>query len=282
MAWRRRAILPAALALSVAVAAAAETQEFKFNAAPNSTVTINNGVGSVRVSASRGTQVTVRATRHSDQVEIDTQQADSRVDVRTHYLADGLSAEQKTVEYVVQLPRNLHVTVHSNSGPVVIEQVGGDVTVESERGPVEVRSVSNAHVHVRNIDGTTTLVDIREGHVEIDSVSGDVHLESVSGPQVSVSTNGGHISYDGDFGNGGRYQLTTNSGNIDVLLPAKASLEILAHSVRGKVENAFPFRQKSHSPSASTRGSAFAGTSNGGSSAVELRSLSGTIRVKQK
>jgi DUF4097 and DUF4098 domain-containing protein YvlB len=125
------------------------------------------------------------------------------------------------------------------------------------------------------------LGNIVNGHLEITSLSGDVQLDAVSGPYVSVNTAKGSIRYTGDFGGGGDYMLVNHSGDIDVLLPASASVDLSARSVTGSVENDFPLQQKQNPTFAIAQGRSFAGTSNSGASSVQLRSFSGKIRVKK-
>jgi len=154
--------------------------------------------------------------------------------------------------------------------------------VEGDAAQVDVRDVRNAHVHVRTISGPVTLGSINNGHVEVISLSGNVQLEAVSGPKVAVNTAKGSIRYNGDFGEGGEYMLVNHSGNIDVALPAFASVDLNARSITGSVENDFPLQQKQHSSFVPSPGHSFAGTSNTGASSVQLRSFSGKIRVKKQ
>jgi hypothetical protein len=65
-------------------------------------------------------------------------------------------------------------------------------------------------------------------------------------------------------------------------LPASASVDLSAHSRTGSVENEFPLEAKSHQVNPPVQGRSFAGTSNSGSSSVELQSISGKIRVKKQ
>ena len=82
--------------------------------------------------------------------------------------------------------------------------------------------------------------------------------------------------------NGGEYSLTNHTGNIDVTLPSSASVDLDARSSHGSVEDSFPLRQKTHLANALVAGRSFAGTSNSGSSSVQLRSFSGKIRLKKQ
>jgi len=99
---------------------------------------------------------------------------------------------------------------------------------------------------------------------------------------VTASTTSGKIVYRGDFSGGGDYAFTNHSGDIEVTLPAEASVDISAVSVSGAVDNDFPFQPTAHAPFPITQGKSLVGTSNSGSSSVRLRSFSGKIRVKKQ
>jgi len=267
--------------LTVAAFAADNRKEFRYTVGPGASVTVTNESGPVDVKGSVGRQVVIVATTHSDKVEVDCDQYANRVQATTHFLQHTEDPDGR-VEYQVLVPADASVTVHASSGPMTAEKMGGDLTLEGDAAPVEVHDVSNAHLHVRTISGPVTLSNITNGHVEITSLSGNVLLDAVSGPKVSVNTAKGSIRYNGDFGGGGDYMLVNHSGNIDVTLPAYASVELSARSISGSVENDFPLQQKPHPTFSITQGRSFAGTSNAGASSVQLRSFSGKIRVKKQ
>jgi DUF4097 and DUF4098 domain-containing protein YvlB len=273
--------LVAASLLTVAAFAADNRKEFRYTVAPGASVTVTNESGPVDIKGSAGRQVVIVATTHSDKVEIDCYQNGNRIHATTHFLqrADGPDGR---VDYQLLVPSDASVMVRAPSGPITAEKMRGDLILEGDAAQVDVHDVSNAHVHVRTISGPVTLGSITNGHVEITSLSGDVQLDAVSGPRVSVNTAKGSIRYNGDFGGGGDYMLVNHSGNIDVTLPASASVDLSARSINGSVENDFPLKQKRHPTFAITQGRSFAGTSNSGASSVQLRSLSGKIRVKKQ
>jgi DUF4097 and DUF4098 domain-containing protein YvlB len=276
----RKCSLVAAGLLTVAAFAADNRKEFRYAVAPGASVTVTNESGPVDVKGSGGHQVVIVATTHSDKVELDCDQNGNRIQATTHFLQRTGDPDGR-VEYQVLVPSDANVTVHAPSGPITAEKMRGDLTLEGDAASVEVHDVSNAHVHVRTISGPVTLGNITNGHVEITSLSGNVHLDAVSGPKVSVNTAKGFIRYNGDFGGGGDYMLVNHSGNIDVTLPASASVDLSARSISGSVENDFPLQQKQHSSFVPSPGRSFAGTSNAGASSVQLRSFSGKIRVKK-
>ena len=266
----------------VAIAAIAETKkEYRFTVGPKASISVLNQYGPVTAKPSAGNQVVVTAILRSDKVEVDHDQSGNRISIKSHLLA-GANAENGRVDYEVLIPADASITMHSLTGPLRAEKLGGDVTLEGAGALVDVREISNAHVHVKTMNGPVRLTNIQQGHVEISSVSGDVTLSSVSGPLVQVSSTSGKIHYDGDFGSGGEYSLISHTGDIDATIPTDASVDVTARSVRGQVENDFPFQPKKHTTFPVVAGSSFAGTIGKAASSVVLRTFSGKIRLKKR
>jgi DUF4097 and DUF4098 domain-containing protein YvlB len=260
----------------------AETKkEYRFNVGVKSTVSIINQYGAVMVRPSTGNFVVVNATTYSDKVEVDQSQSGNRVDVQSHLLP-GATADNSRVDYEVTVPADASVTMESMTGPLHAEKLHGDVEAEGANASVEIREISNSHVHVKTMNGPVTLTDIHDGHVEIDSVSGDVTLRSVTGPLVRVSSTSGQINYDGDFGYAGEYRFNSHSGNIDATIPQDASVDVKAQSVRGQVQDDVPLQPKAHTSFLVKEGSSFAGTINKAASSVWLRTFSGKIHLKKR
>jgi DUF4097 and DUF4098 domain-containing protein YvlB len=262
--------------------AAADTsrQEFRFKVGRRASISIINEYGSVSVKPGPGKQVLVTAIRYSNKVEIDQSKSGNRVSVLSHLL-DGSDASSGRVDYEVQVPADTNVTLHSMTGPLHVEKMYGDVTLEGNTANVDVRDVSSGHVHVKTLNGPVMLTNITDGHVEITSVSGDIVLRAVSGPLVHVSSTSGKINYDGDFGDSGDYEFTSHNGDIEAIAPYYASIDVVARSVQGKVENDFPLLPE-HTAFIARAGSAFAGTMGKAASSVKLLSFSGKIHLKKR
>jgi DUF4097 and DUF4098 domain-containing protein YvlB len=276
------ALAPLLLAGLVSTAAAQQThKELKFNVMPGATVTVTNEFGPVVVKPASGHQVLVSAVPHSTNVEVDSDQVGNRIELRSHILKAS-SDDDATVEYSISVPPDVGLTIRADGGPVSIEGLRGDVSVVGDNAHVDVKDSGGGHVHVQTVSGPVTLTNITNGHVEITSISGDVKLTSVTGPKVAVNSTRGNIAYRGDVGTGGNYSLTNHSGNIDVALPETASVDLSARSISGTVQNDFPLQQKTHSAFVPQPGRSFLGTANAASTSIELRTFSGTIRVKKQ
>jgi DUF4097 and DUF4098 domain-containing protein YvlB len=277
----RRALLTLLITGAVSLASAQAKKEFRYSVQPGATVAITNDFGPITVRASTANQVLVTTTAHSNKVEVDGNQSGNRLDIRTHFLQKA-SGDEGAVDYDVQVPNNAALVVRTAGGTVKVQNVSGDVTVESDTGSVDIRDASNGHVHVRTMSGPVTLNNVRNGHVELTSISGEVTLNSVSGSMVSANTTGAAVHFTGDCGGGGEYTLTSHSGNIDVALPAEASVDVTARSVTGSVEDGFQLQPDSHPTTALAAGKSFAGHANSGAASLHLRTFSGKITVKKQ
>ena len=267
--------------ISSLVAVAATRKEYRFTVSPGTSISVDTQYGAIAVKSGTGNQALVVASPQSDKVQVDSHQIGSRISVDSHLLA-GADAQSGRVDYEVTVPQGVMISVHSSNGPLTAEGIQGDLEFESAEAPVDVRHVSHGHVHVKTMNGPVTLTDVRDAHVEITSIGGEVHLTSVTGPLVEVNSGSGKVSYDGDFGSGGEYRLVTHTGDILALVPATASADFQAHSVRGQVQNDFPLEPMPHPQTRIEAGRAFIGTVGKAASKVVLRSFSGKIRLKQR
>lgn len=279
-------IAGAALTLCVAAAHAADNRkEAKLDIAPGGNVTIVNPSGSVTLHSASGHQVVIAYTTHSDKVEVDQNAtADKqRIELRTHAIAGQKpSADEDKVDFEISVPAGTSVNVSTVSAPVTVDGLNGDISLSSESGQIEAHNMAKSHLHVRSMNAPVSLTGISNTHVDVQSSGGAVHMSNVTGPRVAVGTTSGNVDYHGDCSGGGDYILTTHSGEIDMWLPKSASVELSARSRTGSVENEFPLEEMNHPNLPPSQGRSFAGTSNSGSSSVELQSFSGKIRVKKQ
>jgi len=264
-----------------ALSGAQQKKELRFSVQPGATVSITNDFGPITVRSATGNQVLVSATPHSNNVEIDSNQSGSRVDIRSHAL-QKVNQNDGAVDYDVQVPAATALVLRTANGAIKIQSVTGDISVESDTGGVTVSDVGGAHVHVRSMSGPIVLTDVSNGHVELTSVSGDVTLSNVSGPLVMANTTGAAIRFSGDCTGGGEYNLTTHSGNIEVTLPPSASVDVTARSINGAVEDGFQLQTDPHPTMPIASGKSFAGHANTGASSLRLRSFSGKISVRKQ
>lgn len=259
----------------------ATTKQCRYAAAPQFTLSITNQSGTVDIKPSSGRQLWISATTNSNDAAVECNQVGGRISAVTRF-SKNPSSDEVRVDYEVLVPQEINLSIRNSSGAIRLDGVRGDLTLRGDAAAVEVSNIGDSHLHVQTVNGPVTFTNINGGHIEVLSTGGKVSMTNVSAPKVTASTTSGDISYDGVFGHAGEYVFSNHSGAIDVTLPASASVDIDARSVRGSVQNGFPLQQKTLSGNNLVPSHAFAGTSNSGSSSVELRSFSGTIRVKKR
>ena len=284
--WRGRSkfIVLAVVSCAFLTASAQSKKEFRYTVGPKASIVVVNRFGPVSVRPSGSNEVIATATLHSPKVQVEDSHNPSRVELRTQ-LPQNATPQEGEVDYDLQVPADAFVNIHSATGTLSAQGLQGDVTLVGEAGPVVVKDASNGHVHVKTLNGAVTLNNVSNAHVDVTSIGGEVNMNAVTGPSVTVSTGSGKIIYVGDFGDNGIYSLSNHSGDIEVTIPQSASVDITARSVLGSVQNDFPLSQKAQPSSfagGGTQGRSFAGTSNSGSSSIQLRSFSGKIRLKKQ
>lgn len=264
----------------MAFGASTVRKDLRFRVGKHPTVSINNPFGPVTVRAGAPQQVVVVAMLHSDRVELDQSQSHNRINLFSRLLP-GADSTTGVVEYEVLVPPDANVTMQSDTGPLHAEKLHGDLTMEGSDAVMEVFDCADGHVHLKTLNGSVNLTNVRNGHVEVVSMYGDVRMTGVSGPSVTVNSNSGRIQYDGDFGGEGEYDFTSHTGSIEAVAPPYASIDVLARSNQGPVESDFSLEPK-HTPFMSRTGSAFAGTLGKAASSVRLFSFSGKIHLKKR
>ncbi len=280
----RDAVKVAAIGVMMAGTLLAQSRkEYHFSVGPKAGISILNSYGSISVKPSLNNTVVVNAALHSDKVEVDNSQNGNRVDIQSHLLA-GADAESGRVDYEVYIPADASITLRSTSGSLRAEKLHGDVSLEGAGASVDIRDISDAHVHIKTMNGPVNMDNVQNGHVEVDSLSGDITMKGVNGPLVQVVSTSGRIVYIGDFGNSGEYRLTSHSGDIEATIPEWTSADVSARSVRGEVHDDIPLQPKNHTWFTVDKGRAFAGTMGrvAVSSTVVLRSFSGKIHLRKR
>jgi hypothetical protein len=266
-------VLLAFFSLLSLLAAAQEKKEFSCNVGPGAVISVTNNYGPIAVKPSGSNKVLVETIFHSDVVNLVNEQHGNRIELRS------ISSRQGTnlVEYTVLVPAAAFVTLRSSDGTLRAQGLRGDVVLEAASGLVEVTDISDAHLHVKTLNGPISLTDIHNSHLDIHSVRGNVTLHNETGPSVVVNSGTGRITYDGDPGRVGEYLLTSHTGDLEVSIPANAWVEIKAHFIKNQPDPDFP--SVSSLPAI---GETLLGKPGKiVVSRFELRSFSGKIRLKR-
>lgn len=267
------------LACAAGLGAAQEKKELRYTVSSPATVNIANDYGSVTIHSTPGNQVVVSAALHSPAVSVRGNQSGSQIDLRSVHAHSGGS---EAVDYDVQVPPDASLLIRGTSGPVHIQNVSGSIEVDFATGGVDVQDGRSGLVRIETIDGPVTLTNVSGGSIHVRTVSGEVTLANTSGPALQVVTNSSAIHFSGPLPANSDCELATHSGDIDVALPASASVDVSASTVTGSAQDSFHLAPDSGPALGLAAGKSFAGHASAGSATLKLRSFSGKITVKKQ
>jgi hypothetical protein len=171
-------------------------------------VSVNNVQGSIEVEAwdQARVELTVSKSTEGDplslfEVEIDVRSQPESFQVQTVY--PGETDEPVTVDYRLRVPRQARLEE--------LRTVNGNIVVRNVEGSVEARTLN--------------------GHIEETGVAGNVLARSVNG-SVSVALRALPET-------GGAVQLETINGDLQLLLPSNADVDLELSTVAGRIETTF-------------------------------------------
>jgi Toastrack DUF4097 len=136
-----------------------------------------------------------------------------------------------SVDYAVEVPAGVSVTVKSNSGQVQVDGTSGPVDVSTSSGSVRASNLSGP-LQVQTSSGSVNLTNV-SGEARATTASG-----AVSGAQLQhvaqVQTSSGAVSLESVFADA--TQITTSSGKVNLKLLPGSAVQLDVHSERGSVE----------------------------------------------
>ena len=268
------------------LAADGARSEKTFEATPNPRVTVTNMTGQILVRGWDKAQVRVVYSVVSPHVEVDTEvippnQPADKIHLITHLLDPLISGKDQTADYSLEVPMGTNLEIWNPQGSVRIEKLqGDDASVESVGGAILVSDFTG-HLFLRSVGGNIELIR-PSGRVEAYSITGDLHFVSPTTSKLRATTTSGRIFFEGDFPDGGDYSLSAYSGDMDILCPPSASFELNAKTVRGKLVNEMPMTIRRRSATPVSSANSLFGTHLTGKATVNLKSFSGTIRIRQR
>lgn len=140
------------------------------------------------------------------------------------------------------------IEVSGVSGRQRLRSVSGDVRTEVFAADVEAETVSgDVFATGHDEQGHTSLTTV-SGRIETTAVSGELDASTVSGgidaetgllDRGRLKTTNGRITLDGGLASGGRLDLATTNGGIELMLDHDRDLDVDAQTFNGKIDNCF-------------------------------------------
>ena len=243
--WRMTTGCAAILFLGAASPALAQQHlEKQFTVQPHPLVTLHNPSGTVVISSWNKPTVMVVSDHNSEKVEVDAEQVGNRVDIVTHLLAENATPDELRANYVITVPEDSELQVHSDSGSIGISKILGDMNVETVAAGIDAEDVGG-YLVVQTVGGAFQCMRCT-GRIEVHSISGDLRLVDDHSSNIFAQTSTGSILLDGDFLPNAVYTLKNYSGPINVRFSSGDSFDVNAASLFGKVDNQAKLIPPSH------------------------------------
>jgi hypothetical protein len=290
--WKKLSILPvlsAGLLLwSAAPASAAGTgqsveKQFKITGRP--VVVIHNVAnGRIEVKSWKNSEVDVVGTQASNKIGFEIEQAGDRIDVTATILEPGAQPLDLEANLQLTVPEETELQLKTETGLIYVEQVMGDMKLESYAGEVHLKEVSG-YIIVKTTSGSLVCTQCA-GKLDFSSIGGNAQILQPQLNNVNLMTTTGNILFDGDFVRTGLYSMKSGKGLVEVRFSSTDSFDLKAQTATGNVDNqAAAFLKPDshgvkHSFSKFTHG--LFGTVGMGLAKVELSSYSGTIRIMRR
>lgn len=282
----------------------------------NGEIHIGNVSGNITVTRGGGSEATLEVikTAHGRTpddvrellglVQVDITERGGRAEIKTRYpQGDQYRGNERrrdvhvSVAFNLAAPAGTRISANSVSGDISCKDITGDIVLESVSGSVRVanggrvaaaKSVSGnveitdtqieGQLEASSVSGNLLLRSLKARNVEVGSVSGNVVLQDVASDRVEGQTVSGGVQFSGPLARGGRYELSSHSGSVEVTVAGGSGFELEATSFSGSVRSDVDLNSQA-SDTSRRRQRTIRGVHGDGSAVLELTTFSGNIVV---
>lgn len=244
--------------LLFSVQASAEIREFEVGDNPE--LRLENVAGEISVRAGSSNQIVVDYEIEGEDVDVIFEQTSDGVAVKVVHPRNSnwFRSGRHRVDFVIEVPATGRYVLKSVSGDIDMSGVSGRVRLETVSGPIRISESS--------------------GNIDLRTVIGSIEMEKVRNADLTANTVSGRIEYkDGDL-SGESYDFSTVSGAISVFYSNEASFRVRGETLSGDIQIdkgvKTEISRRRYGPNQS-----FDGEYNGGSVAIGVSSISGSIRL---
>ncbi|NID04143.1 DUF4097 domain-containing protein [Luteibacter jiangsuensis] len=291
---------PLLLALSIGEVFASTPINLSKDIRPNARVSIENVKGEVTVTAWDKNQVQVSGTLGDGARPLEIEGDERNVDIRVEgdekkgrWFSWGNDSSMQPTILNVRVPRSVAVDINVVSAPVSIDGLdGGKIDVESVSGRIRA-NLRSPEVSMQTVSGTIDLAG-RAGRADLQTVSGDITAPNVSdkidaqtvsgrmtiggGPwkEANFSTVSGDTQINGSVVEGGKIDVDSMSGDVQIQLPPSTSAHLEASTFSGDLRSDWGSPSKGEDGP----GKELKTTIGGGAGNIHVESFSGDVRVR--
>ncbi len=236
---------------------------------PGGRVTIVNVNGDITIGSWDGHEVKMKAVKRAraeseeearlllEKTTVQFDRTEAGIDIRTDALKKQGRNRNVSVAYTVTVPREIDVELKTVNGRVDVDDVSGAVEAKTSNGRIDLKRIT--------------------GSIQAKTTNGKIGLLEVLGPINAKTANG---SIKAEVGGSGEQQheirAATTNGGIEVTLPKGLKANLKASTVNGKINTDFPVTVKG------LISKSVDGVINGGGELIHLKTVNGSIRLKER
>jgi DUF4097 and DUF4098 domain-containing protein YvlB len=283
-----------------------------FPVTKGTTLMLSNIAGNIQITPGAADKIEVEAIKHAwgpnpEQAKqrlpdalIESYATGNRVEVRVEHgeRRDGRSIE---VEFNVKVPADATIDLRTVSGDIRVTNVKGEVRVQGISGNLSLEgtarlaavktvsggiTINNAGadgpLSLSTVNGDLLIQTLNTRALDVNTVNGDVKISGWSGDRAMIRTLDGDLDLQTSLVKGGRYEIESHSGSINLSLPEQPGFELEANTFNGRIRIDFPIKSEGPIRDGDRGPRAVRGTYGDGSSSLRLQTFNGNLTVTRR
>ncbi|HEY0284813.1 MAG TPA: DUF4097 family beta strand repeat-containing protein [Vicinamibacterales bacterium] len=283
-----------------------------FPVGKGATLMVSNIGGNIQVTAASGERIEVEAMKHAwapsaEQAKqrlsdalIESYATGNRVELRVENgeRRDGRGID---VEFNVKVPPDTTVDLRTVSGDIRVTNVKGEVRAQGVSGNLSLEGTSrlaaaktvsgdititnggaDAQLSLSTVNGDLLVQTLNTRALDVNTVNGDVRIGGWSGDRANIRTLDGELDLQTTLVKGGRYEIESHSGGINLSLTEQPGFELEAHTFSGRIRIDFPIKSEGPIRDSDRGPRSVRGTYGDSSSSLRLQTFSGNLTVTRR
>jgi hypothetical protein len=274
---------------------------------------LSNIGGNIQVSPGGGDQIEVQAMKHAwgpgaDQAKqwlgdatIEVFSSASRVELRVEQDGRKGGGRGVEVEFDVKVPADTSVEVRTVSGDVRVTNVRGEVRVHGVSGNLAldgtprlaaVKTVSgdvtltkagaDAQLSLSTVSGDLLVQTLATRAVDLNTVSGNIRITGWTGERAVMRTLSGDLNLETSLTKGGRYDLESHSGDVQLSLADQPGFDLDASTFSGRIRVDFPVKSEAPIRESGRGPRTVRGTFGDAGASLRVQTFSGDLTVTRR
>jgi len=205
------------------------------------------------------------------------------------------------IEFNVKVPADATIDLRTVSGDIRVTNVKGEVRVQSVSGNLSlegtarlaaVKTVSggitinnagaDSPLSLSTVNGDLLIQTLNTRALDVNTVNGDVRISGWSGDRAMIRTLDGDLDLQTSLVKGGRYEIESHSGSINLSLPEQPGFELEANTFNGRIRIDFPIKSEGPIRDGDRGPRVVRGTYGDGSSSLRLQTFNGNLTVTRR